>query len=1001
MNSIMDEKLSAKFQDIQNRHIRVFISSTFKDMKEEREILVKRVFPQLRKICEERSVTWGEVDLRWGVTDEQKAEGKVLPICLEEIKRCRPYFIGLLGERYGWVPDEISQDLIDGEPWLKDHLSNSVTELEILQGVLNNPDMAEHAFFYFRDPTYIDSIPDEDHKDFTAENAECTAKLNHLKERIRKSGFPVRANYSNPKALEALVLEDFISVINKQYPPDEKLDPLDRAALDHDAFAQSRAQVYIGREEYFNRLDEHIQSDKQPLIILGESGSGKSALLANWAIKYRKDHPDVILLMHFIGATPYSSDWAAMIRRIMAELKRRFDIQQEIPDKPDELRSAFANWLHMASAKGKAIIILDALNQLEDREGALDLVWLPPSIPENIRLILSTLPGSPLDDLKKRQWPTLNIQPLSFEERKDLISFYLRQYTKTLSDPRVEKIASSEHTANPLYLKVLLEELRQFGKHERLDERIDYYLQAKDPYELYARVLVRWEEDYEEGDDLVGDALSLIWASRRGLTESELLEILGTDESPFPSARWSPLFLAARESLISRSGLLNFGHNFIRDSVRNTYIPTEEHQEKAHLRLANYFEKQELTPRKADELPWQLRQGNAPDNLYNLLSDLPFFDYLWEKDEFDVKAYWSYLEGKTLRMTDAYKRLIEDPESIDNKIHISKIATLLADTGHPRESFSLMSFLVNHYRETNQIENLLAHGELDEAMEPLLEMERIKNLQASLHNQALILQARGELDEAMGMLKEVERIYRELGEKDGLAVSLGSQANIHYSREELDEAMRLNKEQERICRELGNKKGLSISLGNQAVILQNRGELDEAMRLYKEQERICRELGNKDGLSRSFGGQANIHYSRGELDEAMRLHKEEERICRELGDKNGLSRSLALQAFLLSKKMNRHQQALPLAEESFRIVTKYDFENLKAPVGNILDHIKAHISNGSNQYLKVDIPTAHHGTNPGHAAQLNIKYQEELKKWKELPWWKRRKVKKPERPDGI
>jgi hypothetical protein len=151
-----------------DRVIRVFISSTFRDMKEEREILVKRVFPQLRKMCEERQVTWGEVDLRWGITEEQKAEGKVLPICLEEIKRCRPYFIGLLGERYGWIPGEIPQDIIDREPWLKEHLSHSVTELEILHGVLNNPDMAEHAFFYFRDPQYLQNLRRVDRRNLTS-----------------------------------------------------------------------------------------------------------------------------------------------------------------------------------------------------------------------------------------------------------------------------------------------------------------------------------------------------------------------------------------------------------------------------------------------------------------------------------------------------------------------------------------------------------------------------------------------------------------------------------------------------------------------------------------------------------------------------------------------------------------------------------------------------------------------------------------------------------------
>ena len=98
------------------RQIRVFVSATFRDMQEEREILVKQILPQLRKLCEERGVVWTEVDLRWGITDEQTAEGKVLPICLEEIERCRPYFIGLLGERYGWIPPTISPVLIEEQP---------------------------------------------------------------------------------------------------------------------------------------------------------------------------------------------------------------------------------------------------------------------------------------------------------------------------------------------------------------------------------------------------------------------------------------------------------------------------------------------------------------------------------------------------------------------------------------------------------------------------------------------------------------------------------------------------------------------------------------------------------------------------------------------------------------------------------------------------------------------------------------------------------------------
>src|SRR5689334_2215322 len=95
-----------------SNELRVFISSTFRDLQEEREHLVKKVFPEIRALCRERGITFTEVDLRWGLTEEQSMLGMVIRTCLEEVDKCRPYFIGLLGSRYGWVPElhEIMMD---------------------------------------------------------------------------------------------------------------------------------------------------------------------------------------------------------------------------------------------------------------------------------------------------------------------------------------------------------------------------------------------------------------------------------------------------------------------------------------------------------------------------------------------------------------------------------------------------------------------------------------------------------------------------------------------------------------------------------------------------------------------------------------------------------------------------------------------------------------------------------------------------------------------------
>ena len=67
---------------IENRQIRVFISSTFQDMKNERDYLMKYTFPELKRLAAERDVTLTELDLRWGITEEESQTGKVVEICL-------------------------------------------------------------------------------------------------------------------------------------------------------------------------------------------------------------------------------------------------------------------------------------------------------------------------------------------------------------------------------------------------------------------------------------------------------------------------------------------------------------------------------------------------------------------------------------------------------------------------------------------------------------------------------------------------------------------------------------------------------------------------------------------------------------------------------------------------------------------------------------------------------------------------------------------------------
>lgn len=93
---------------------RVFLSSTFSDLKSERDALQKDVFPRQREYCQKHGCRFQAIDLRWGVSEEAAADQSTMRICRAEIARCqavtpRPNFVVLLGDRYGWrpLPDEI------------------------------------------------------------------------------------------------------------------------------------------------------------------------------------------------------------------------------------------------------------------------------------------------------------------------------------------------------------------------------------------------------------------------------------------------------------------------------------------------------------------------------------------------------------------------------------------------------------------------------------------------------------------------------------------------------------------------------------------------------------------------------------------------------------------------------------------------------------------------------------------------------------------------------
>lgn len=201
--------------------------------------------------------------------------------------------------------------------------------------------------------------------------------------------------------------------------------------------------------------------------------------------------------------------------------------------------------------------------------------------------------------LQERQYHTHELGPLGKPEQQQLIERYLSRYTKQLESGLQQMILAHRLAGSPLFLKVLLEELRQCAWYDTLAEQLESYLAAETIDGLYAKVLERLEGDGH--GEASRKALTTLWASRAGLSETELLEI--TELAPLELA---PVDLALSEAFGRNADRIVFDHEYLRVAVHDRYLPSDIDRTAAHLELANFFFNQiRYHERTYEELPWQ------------------------------------------------------------------------------------------------------------------------------------------------------------------------------------------------------------------------------------------------------------------------------------------------------------------------------------------------------------------------------------------------------------
>lgn len=638
---------------IDNRQVRIFLSSTFSDMQEERDALVQ-TFEMLKVEAAKRNVSLSVVDLRWGVTEEEAKSGKVISVCLNEIENSHPFFIGILGSNYGTAPEpselEKNPELKERYDWIERAISEgmSITEMEMQYGVLCNNDDIDAAFFFKKS-----NQPDNN------------KRLTTLKEEVREKYDPNCQNdYTTASELCEKVTAEVRKIIDKHFPEKEVVTPLDRERTAQRSYINSRHSYYFERQSYFDIIDSFVHSDEQYLVFTGESGIGKSALLANW-IKKNENNPEFNLVYHFVGNSFSGNCYENILRHLCDEIYDLYNVKKDKRDGESIENEAQRVVAEISINLKPLVFIIDGIDQIVSTNNDKLLLWLPSAV-KNVKFIFSTLPyDETMRTFKRRGYRIVEVLPLTKDERKIWIPKYLMRVGKKLDEEKwqLDRIINDKECENTLVLRTLLDELSCFGIYEKIDERINYYLSASSIQDFFDHVLQRMEDDYSANQGLVRHALILIAVSEHGLSEDELLAILGLQERSF---EWHLFFCAIYNHFVVKNGIITFSHHYISDAVISRYHLEEKNQSYDYRKeiikvFSSLYGNEDR--RCTYELGYQYYSIDNYEQLYQLLMSFSSFSYYYETDFYRNKLarYWNALLTNNYHLED-YLNLASEKE---------------------------------------------------------------------------------------------------------------------------------------------------------------------------------------------------------------------------------------------------------------------------------------------------------------------------------------------------
>lgn len=459
-----------------------FISSTFEDMKEERNIIMLEVAPVVKGWAYKHGIIFDVVDLRWGITDHQAMDlHHTIKICLQRVRDTDPLFICLLGDRYGWQPENEDFNELMFDKDISPYLKASATELEIWQALRQAffDSKEKSSLFFVRNIVNYEQLNNDELLSWFNDDKcslqkelrknikdkeryiEYTASFNlneqytyHINKKSVES-YPLDNFKVNDKSLKDVMIESLIQMLRDKYQinEDEVIDAMNPVyrqdyQLEYLLDSFEIKDITDGINQKFNnaRMGEAVKYTMPP-------ASGLSTQAAHY-IKRLLDSGEYFVIYRFIGIDYYSKNVNDIIRSIAYQL----DMKNAFTSDLGEAFIYVKKKLEKISKKKKIVLAFDGANE------------------KNMISLLNVISGfiyyKALIFLNLEMESAIDYKIYPDETFKSLIAYLLFIKGKCIDDTYLEKILSYAK-GDLQILRLVINYLVKFGTYDTLNEQIN------------------------------------------------------------------------------------------------------------------------------------------------------------------------------------------------------------------------------------------------------------------------------------------------------------------------------------------------------------------------------------------------------------------------------------------------------------------------------------------------------------------------------------------------